>query len=287
MPIASATDVRPVARVERFDVVGASGRVIRGEARAVDGATASVVLLHGFKGFAHFSFFPLLAHRLAAAGMNAISFNFSGSGVGEDMERFTELEAFEQNSFGRELYDLVMVNAEAERRGWLGTKRGLFGHSRGGGMAVLHTARDERIAALATWASIATVKRWPMDEMDAWRDRGYAEFPNTRTGQIMRVGRNLLDEVVKHASGRLDITRAAAVIRCPWLIVHGDADETVPVGEADRLHVATAGRAELLRVPGATHGFNVTHGFAEPSPELHLVLDRTVGFFAEALRPDP
>ena len=54
MPIASATDVRPVATVERFDVVGASGRVIRGEARAVDGATASVVLLHGFKGFAHF-----------------------------------------------------------------------------------------------------------------------------------------------------------------------------------------------------------------------------------------
>jgi uncharacterized protein len=273
--------------VERFDIVGAGGRVIRGEARVVDGATGSVVLLHGFKGFAHFSFFPLLADRLAHAGMTAITFNFSGSGVGEDMERFTDFAAFENNSFGRELYDLVMVNAEAERRGWLGTKRGLFGHSRGGGIAVLHAARDERIAALATWSSISTVKRWSDTDMAVWRERGYANVENSRTGQVMRVGTTLLDEVVKHASGRLDIERAAAVIRCPWLIVHGDADETVPVSEGERLHAATRERAELLRIPGATHGFNVSHGFTTPSSELQLVMDRTVGFFAGNLLVRP
>ena len=280
MVCAAGNDAHAEAALERFDIVGAGGRVIRGEARVVDGATSSVVLLHGFKGFAHFSFFPLLADRLSQAGMNAISFNFSGSGIGDDMERFTDFEGFEQNSFGRELYDLVMVNAEAERRGWLGAKRGLFGHSRGGGIAVLHAARDERIVALATWSSIATVKRWSEAQMAAWRERGYAEFANSRTGQVMRVGTNLLDEVVKHASGRLDIERAAAVIRCPWLIIHGDADETVPVAEGERLHAATNGRAELLRIPGATHGYNVSHGFTEPSPELRQVVDRTVEFFA-------
>ena len=280
MTAVTAGDARIAGRLDRFDIVGAGGRVIRGEARVVDGATASVVLLHGFKGFAHFSFFPLLADRLSRAGLTAISFNFSGSGVGEDMERFTDADAFENNSFGRELYDLVMVNAEADRRGWLGTRRGLFGHSRGGGIAVLHAARDERVAALATWSSISTVKRWSDADLTSWRERGYTEIANSRTGQTMRVGTNLLNEVVKHASGRLDIERAAAVIRCPWLIVHGDADETVPVAEGERLHAATNGRAELLRVSGATHGFNVSHGFAHPSPELQLVVDRTVDFFA-------
>ena len=280
MTSATTDHARVAARLERFDIAGAGGRVIRGEARVVDDATASVVLLHGFKGFAHFSFFPLLAERLSRAGLTAISFNFSGSGVGVDMERFTDLDAFENNSFGRELYDLVMVNAEADRRGWLGARRGLFGHSRGGGIAVLHAARDERVAALATWSSISTVKRWSDADMASWQARGYTEIANSRTGQIMRVGTNLLNEVVKHGSGRLDIARAAAVIRCPWLIVHGDADETVPVEESERLHAASNGRAELLRVSGATHGFNVSHGFADPSPELQFVIDRTVGFFA-------
>ncbi|MEP6731574.1 MAG: alpha/beta fold hydrolase [bacterium] len=281
--MASVNGDRAKVHLERFDVPGAGGRVIRGEARVVDGATSSVVLLHGFKGFARFSFFPLLADRLSRAGITAIAFNFSGSGIGEDMERFTDPDAFEQNSFGRELYDLVAVNREAERRGWLGATRGLFGHSRGGGIAILHAARDERVAALTTWSAISTVKRWSETEMSAWRERGYADITNSRTGQIMRVGTNVLDEAVKHGSGRLDIERAASVVRCPWLIVHGDADESVPVLEGERLHAATHGRAQFLRVPTATHGFNVVHGASAQSAELQLVTERTVSFFAGSL----
>ena len=41
---------------------------------------------HGFKGFKDWGFFPHLADRLARAGLVAVSFNFSGSGVGPDGE---------------------------------------------------------------------------------------------------------------------------------------------------------------------------------------------------------
>lgn len=270
---------------ESFEFAGAGGRPIRGEAQLVRGATASVVLVHGFKGFLRFAFFPYLGARLVAAGLNVVSFNFSGSGVGHDLETFEDFQAFEENSFGRELYDLVIVHRVAEERGWLGDKRGLFGHSRGGGMAILHASRDDRTNALVTWSAISTVKRWTEPQMSAWRTRGYSEVSNSRTGQVFRMGLGLLDEVQQHADTRLDIEKAASRVRCPWLLVHGESDETVPVGEGERLHDASRERAEFLRIPEANHVFNVAHGMTEPSAALSIAVERTVGFFAESLRP--
>ena len=278
---------RTTPRLETFEIAGSSGRVIRGDARLVEGATASVVLVHGFKGFGRGNFMPFVAEELAAAGLTTIAFDFSGSGVGPDRETFTDFDAFEANSIGRELYDLLRVMHMGEERGWLGQHRGLWGHSRGGGVAVLHAARDTRIGALATWSGIATVERWSVEDRETWRRQGFLEVLNSRTKQTFRLGRAMLEEIEKHGRGRLDIERAASKIGCPWLIVHGDTDETVPMEEGERLRQASREHAELLRVPGASHTFNVGHGFTEPSPALRVATDRTVRFFVEALAPDP
>jgi uncharacterized protein len=273
---------QPVAP-ERFDLDGAAGRTIRGELRRAPAAKAAVVLVHGFKGFSRFAFIPFLADRLADAGLNVVSFNFSGSGVGEDMETFTDAEAFEKNSYTRELHDLGIVLAHAEREGWLGAHHGLWGHSRGGGIAILRAARDTHVDALVTWAAISTVKRWPYDIADAWRARGYLEVENARTKQTFRLRTRVLDEATEHGDGMLDVGAAAETLLCPWLIVHGDADETVHVAEGEELAKRAGSNAELLRVPGATHTFNVAHGMTSPSPELTKATERTVRFFVERL----
>lgn len=272
-----------VGRRERFELAGAASRPIRGEAILVKDPVASVVVLHGFKGFYRASFFPYLGARLAAAGMNAILFNFSGSGVGEDLENFTEPDAFAENTYGRELYDVSIVMQAARERGWIGARTGLFGHSRGGGVAILHASRDERVGALVTWAAISTVSRWtdPAQLAD-WRRRGHVEVPNTRTGVPHRLGTRVLDEVEKHGAGRLDIVGAASRVKCPWLIVHGDQDETVPLEEAERL-AAAAPAAELWRVPNAMHSFGGVHGMTEAPASLREVVDRTTDFLRGAL----
>lgn len=267
----------------RFEIPGSGGRVIRGEARVAPDALGSVLLVHGFKGFSRFAFFPYLAEQLAGVGLTSIAFNFSGSGVGEDLETFSEPDAFAENTFTRELHDLGLVLAECRRREWVGAQYGLFGHSRGGGVALLAAERDPHVRALVTWASISTVLRWSDLEMDEWRERGYVEVPNSRTGQTFRVGTALLDEILEHHGERYNLTRAAAALLCPWLIVHGDADETVPFAEAGMLLAASEGRAELLRVVGAGHGFNVAHGMTEPSAELRLATIATVRFFVSRL----
>lgn len=275
------------AGAERFEIAGTGARVIRGEVRIAPAARGSVVLVHGFKGFARFAFFPFLADQLAASGLTAVTFNCSGSGVGDDLETFTEPEAFEENTYTRELQDLALVLAETERRGWTGPQVGLFGHSRGGAVALLHAARDARVRALATWASIASVMRWSEQQIADWRARGYLEVPNTRTGQQLRVGIALLDEATDQHLGRLNLRLAAATLLCPWLIVHGDADESVPFTEGEQLHAASEDRAELLRVAGGTHTFNVAHGMATPSPQLAQAAEHTLRFFVERLVARP
>jgi pimeloyl-ACP methyl ester carboxylesterase len=242
MSTATAARSPSVPSLERFETPGRGSRVIRGEARVAHHARGSVVLVHGFKGFARFAFLPWLADRLAAAGLSAVTFNFSGSGVGEDMETFSDPDAFAENTYARELHDLGLVLAESERRGWVGPQCGLFGHS-----------------------------------------RGYVEVPNARTGQTFRVNTSLLDEVAEHHQGRLNLRVAAATLLCPWLIVHGDADETVPYEEGEQLLAASDGRAELLRIRGGTHVFNVAHGKPTTSPQLDEAMDHTVRFFVERL----
>lgn len=273
------------AGAERFEIPGTGARVIRGEVRIAPNARGSVVLVHGFKGFARFAFFPWLAARLVDAGFTALTFNFSGSGVGEDMETFSDPEAFAENTYTRELQDLSLVLAESERRGWTGPQFGLFGHSRGGAVALLHAARDARVRALATWASIASVVRWTEAQMAEWRERGHLDVPNTRTGQVFQLSTTLLEETGEHALGRLNLRVAAATLLCPWLIVHGDADETVPFAEGEQLLAASERRATLVRIAGGTHTFNVAHGMTTPSPQLRGAADATVRFFTERLTP--
>ena len=70
-----------------------------------------VVILHGFKGFMDWGFFPELARRFARRGIAAVRFNFSGSGIGADPLAFTETEAFARNTYSRELQDVARVRA--------------------------------------------------------------------------------------------------------------------------------------------------------------------------------
>jgi pimeloyl-ACP methyl ester carboxylesterase len=258
--------------------------IVRGETYHPDSdPLATVVVCHGFKGFAHWAFFPYLGRSLAENGMRAITFDFSGNAVGADRENFTELEEFETNTLTQELADLDQVITEARGRGWIEGGFGLFGHSRGGGVAILHAGFDEDVRALVTWASISHVRRWSDEDVRVWREVGYTDIHNSRTGQNMRLGTALLDEVEALEKKRLDIPAAACRIHVPWLIVHGDADETVPINEGEKLADLSPGFGMLWTVEGGNHGFGAAHPVVDPPPTLALVVRGTVGFFAEHL----
>jgi uncharacterized protein len=244
-------------------------------------ARPAVVICHGFKGFKDWGFFPHAADRLARAGFTAVSFNFSGSGVGPDGETFSELERWGRQTVTGDLADLATVVGHVAAAGapWIG----LLGHSRGGGTAVLYADRDSRVKALVTWAAVCRYRWWSEAEAAAWRHEGRLDVVNMRTGEVLPLGPNLLDDVEAGEAGALDIVAAAARLRIPWLIVHGDADESVPLDQGRRLERAGAGRARLLLVEGAGHTFGVRHPWAGSTAAFDRVLEETVGFFSAAL----
>jgi uncharacterized protein len=265
---------------EGFEIPCADGLFIRGEAYRAHSPRGSVFICHGFKGFAHWAFFPYLARSLADAGLTAITFDFSGSGIGPDRESFTDTDAFAGNTFSREQDDIENVVDYARRKKFFSGKFGLFGHSRGGGMAILYAAAQEsEVNSLVTWASIGRTNWWTPEEAKIWRHRGYAEVTNSRTGQVMRLRTDLLDDVEMNVNTKLNIAAAAAKIKVPWLIVHGTADETVRSTEAERLHELSRGVSTIRLVEGANHGFDAKHPLGDPPPVLRKVVQETVDFF--------
>ncbi len=240
----------------------------------------AVVICHGFKGFRDWGFFPPLAERLATGGFAAWSFNFSSSGVSSG-DVFDEPERFSHQRPTADLADIdtVVTRAVEEGAPWVG----LIGHSRGGGLAVLHAARDERIRALVTWAAIDDLAKWSEDDLARWRRVGSIDIVNQRTGLVLPIYTDALDDYDAHRDA-LDIVQASSQIAIPWLVVHGSADTSVSIAAAHRLAAASgSSRTELLLLDGADHGFGARHPWAGSNPAFDQVLERTVGFLARAL----
>ena len=271
----------------RHRLAGALGDIlvdVRSASYAESGP--AVLVLHGYKGFKDWGMFPPFCERLARAGFTAVSLNTSGSGV-DDSGSFVFPERFGHNTFTAEVADLLATLGALDRGG-LGVPRpssiGVVGHSRGGGIAILAARREPRIAALVTWSAISTVQRWTPEQTAEWRRTGALSMRNARTGEVLAVYTDALDDVERNGDEALDIEAAAAGLEIPWLVVHGTADETVDFLEARVLNAsARPATTRLLSVDGAGHTYGAVHPWAGTTPALERVFDESVAWLREHL----
>lgn len=281
----------PMARERAFTLDTPHGTRLDGVLHLPEasGKRPCIVICHGFKGFMDWGFFPYLAELLAERGFAAVRFNFSGSGMQPGEDQVSDLEAFRHAKFTDELRDLLamldhVATALAPRR--IDPERiGLFGHSRGGGTAALasgHADWRDRIRALVTWAAVSTFERFSDEELAGWRRDGELLVVNSRTGQELLLDIDVLEDLETNAD-TLDIRMAAGRRMAPWLIVHGEADETVCIQDALILYERGEKPVELHRIPGATHTFNVGHPFQHPSRELIHAMNVTQIWFRQFL----
>jgi len=215
----------------------------------------AVLIAHGFKGFKDWGMFPWMADQLASAGLQAIRFDFSHNGV--EKTDFDRLDLFLLDTTTRHQEDL---RALAD-----------------GGDAILFGADEPRVGAIATLASVSSTVSAPADLEDQLRTAGFYAYPNARTKQLMPVSRHAFDDGVRHS-----IPDAATALRCPLLLVHGDADEAVPQSAQATLAQAQPA-AEVLTVTGAGHTFGAVHPFQGPTPALDEALAAITAFFQEHL----
>jgi uncharacterized protein len=255
---------------------------IRGDLRHLPGSFPRrvVVIVHGFKGFRRWGFFPPVARDLARRGYAVVTFDLSRNGVGDDGVDFSALERFREHTHSRNLEEIALV-LEAVRDHLLPQspqRIGLLGHSRGGAEALVAAARDSAVDALVTWAAVADLHRWTPAQIAAWERGEAVEIANARTGQQMPIGPGYWQDLFAHAEA-LDPRRAAATLEAPWLIVHGSRDASVTPEDAHALRAASGGRAELLEIEGGDHGFGTGHPWKGSTPEMRAALTATAEWF--------
>ncbi|SHI97467.1 alpha/beta hydrolase family protein [Aquimarina spongiae] len=246
-----------------------------------------IIFCHGYKGFKDWGAWDLMAEAFANAGFVLVKFNFShNGGTVEQPIDFPDLEAFANNTFIKELDDLETVldwitNPDNEILSKTNAQDiTLIGHSRGGGIVVIKAAEDPRVTKLITWAGVSDYKnRFPKGEaFKQWEKDGVFYVENGRTKQQMPHYFDFYSSFIDHEE-RLTISKAAAKIAIPYLIVHGTQDPTVHVQEAYSINAYNP-NASLFLVEGADHVFGARHPCknSDLPKDLEKIIEKSIEF---------
>ena len=259
--------------------------------KKVSTALPVVIYAHGFNGFKDWGNFDLIADQFAAAGFLLLKFNFSHNGTTPDQPYdFTNLEAFANNNYSRQLTDLAIITdwicsaSNIYRDVMSADEIYLMGHSMGAGISILHAAHDSRIKKLITWASITECKTpwgtWPQDKLEEWKRSGVQYYTNSRTKQELPMYYQLYEDYTNNTD-KLNIQEAAKNLSIPVLICHGSADTAVPVQKAYDLK-SWFPLAQLFIVE-SDHVFGRSHPWTEdnlPGP-MQAVVDKSISFLKD------
>jgi alpha-beta hydrolase superfamily lysophospholipase len=274
--------------ISEWTIDGADGEAILGNTHPPVGEPTGVVLVaHGFKGYKDYGMFPRIAGAMAERGLIAHRFNFSHSGMTNEIETFARPDLFERDTWNKQVFDLNTV-IDAVSNGTLegrGLPFVLFGHSRGGVTALLTAGRcagdskRPQPAGVVTAAAPSVCNFLKPEESKELLERGWIVSPSSRTGQDLRVGKASLTEQQDDPEGH-DVLRQAGRITCPVLVVHGEKDPSVPVMCAHMIGKACR-EATVRIVSDADHVFNTPNPMpadVEPSPQLGELLDAMAEF---------
>jgi uncharacterized protein len=197
---------------------------------------AVVVIAHGVTGHKDRPWLVGLSDALAQAGLASLRISFAGNGGAEGR--------FEECVLTKEVADLGSVLDALER--WGVDQLPYVGHSMGGAIGVLRASGDPRITHLVSLAGMVHVRTF---------------FEQTFGG--LRFGDPMLGNpacpwnpaLAADAARIGSLAAHASRIRCPWLLLHGDADELVPYQHSIDAVAASGGRAELVTLRGVDHRF--------------------------------
>jgi len=183
--------------------------------------------------------YALLAQRFCQAGFITLIFNFRGTGRSEG-----NLDIL---GWSRDLHaalDFLYDLGEVDR-----SRLCLLGFSGGAAVAIYAAAHDPRVSLVATCAC-------PAD----FRSLAHRETPSETIQRFRQIGA-IRDEDFPSSTeewqrGFETVTPIKWIDKIsprPLLLVHGDADELIPLEHAHRLYRKAEEPKELKIIPGAGH----------------------------------
>ena len=199
------------------------------------GSKNIVVLGHGVTGNKDRPFVVELGEGLAAAGIPALRFSFSGNGTSEG--------EFTDSTISKEVDDLGTVLDVLE-----GYTVCYVGHSMGGAVGVLRASKDNRIQLLISLAGMVHTQAFAQREFgDVTPDAGFMwDEPDCPLSQAY------MDDLAEINT----VIDCSPQITVPWLLVHGDEDDVVPIEDSHDILAKANGGVQLITLEGANHVFS-------------------------------
>ena len=196
-----------------------------------------LIIGHGVTGNKDRPFVVALAEAVANEGMAVLRFSFAGNGAsGGD---------FRDCTISKEVEDLNAVVTAAVNNGYRLT---YAGHSMGGAVGVLAASSDDRIRHLISLAGMVNTKDFydrefgeeKPDEGCMWEEPS-CPLSSTYRNDMYDIG---------------SVASKASEIKVPWLLVHGDADDVVPIEDSREIFALATEPKKIIEIPGANHVFS-------------------------------
>ncbi|MBI4056888.1 MAG: alpha/beta hydrolase [Elusimicrobia bacterium] len=193
----------------------------------------AVLFLHGFPGSEKN---VDIQRELLKRGIASYAMNFCGAWGSEGLYRFSKLTDQAVAGF-RFLRSQPFVE---------GQRMAVFGLSMGGWTAIHLGKREPLLKAVVAVASVGGPEMIGENTRNLLADLSVP----------LRIGSSsaLYADFVK-AVRQQDPAQSVLQIKCPLLLVHGEADEVVPSSISERIYAAAHQPKELIRVPQGSHAF--------------------------------
>ena len=251
-----------------------------------------IIFCHGYKGYKDWGCWNLVAKEFATSNLFFIKFNFSyNGGTVQNPIDFPDLNAFGNNNFTHELNDIERVISFVSSNKTFSTNIDLnniflIGHSRGGGICAIKASEDKRIKGLVSWASVSNFKiRFSegSEEFLKWKEKGVKYVENKRTKQLMPHFYQFYLDFKKNEK-RYNIKTAVENLKIPFLVVHGDNDNSVLPFEGSDLHSWNK-NSKFLNIENGNHTVSSKHPWdGEKLPkELKAVTEASISFIKNCI----
>jgi predicted alpha/beta-fold hydrolase len=247
-----------------------------------------VLLIHGFRAFKDWGFFPYFAEKIAEFGYFASTIDFSLNTLIDKEKCLFDMERFSKNTVTQEITEaklfLSMLNnkefvGEEFAKYWNGDVY-LIGHSLGGALAIITAEGLSNVKKLATICSIFDFDIYTERQKEDWIKNGFKEFTDSTTNQKIKLDVNFLLDRLTY-SGEKSLTSVVSKLNIPYYILHTEADATVSPKAATILANAVSNK-KLLKmdiIKSGNHLLNSSHPFKESNPVLEKIISSILDFF--------
>ena len=209
-----------------------------------DVAKPVMILCHGFTTSKDSTTYPILEKLLNEKNISTFRFDFFGHGESEGK--------FEEVTISEAADDILCAIEYLKGLGY--SKMGLFGSSFGGAACIIAASKTKDLSFLVLKSPVADYMEREMGkgnkkELEEWKNKGYKNYFDSK-GNKYKLNYTFFEDFANNNG-----YEAAKKINMPVLIVHGDADESVPIGQSIKLSkILPNGKLEIIA--GANHHYS-------------------------------